>query len=86
MNILVLKKGSIVGGWVEKVRYKNGSGKFCFHCLTSIPRSISEVKVKVAQSCPTPCDPMDYTVHGILQARLLEWVAGPFTRDLPKKH
>ena len=37
-------------------------------------------KVKVAQSCPTLCDPMDYTVHGILQARILEWVAFPFSR------
>ena len=37
-------------------------------------------KVKVTQSCPTPCDPMDYTVHGILQARKLEWVAVPFLR------
>ena len=34
-----------------------------------------KVKVKVAHSCPTLCDPMDYTVHGILQARILEWVA-----------
>ena len=34
-----------------------------------------EVKVKVAQLCPTLCDPMDYVVHGILQARILEWVA-----------
>ena len=33
------------------------------------------VKVKVVQLCPTLCDPMDYTVHGILQARILEWVA-----------
>ena len=40
---------------------------------------ISEyVKVKVAQSCPTLCDPMAYTVHGILQARILGWVAFPF--------
>ena len=39
-----------------------------------------KVKVKVAQSCPTLCDPMDYTVHGILQARILEWVAFPFSR------
>ena len=31
--------------------------------------------VKVAQLCLTLCDPMDYTVHGILQARKLEWVA-----------
>ena len=30
------------------------------------------VKVKVAQPCPTLCDPMDYTVHEILQARILE--------------
>ena len=28
-------------------------------------------EVKVAQSCPTLCDPMDYIVHGILQARIL---------------
>ena len=30
--------------------------------------------MKVTQSCPTLCNPMDYTVHGILQARILEWV------------
>ena len=38
------------------------------------------VKVKVAQSCPTLCDPIDYTVHGVLQARILEWVAFPFSK------
>ena len=38
------------------------------------------VEVKVAQLCPTLCDPMDYTVHGILQARILEWVVIPFSR------
>ena len=32
------------------------------------------MKVKVTQSCPTLCNPMDYTVHGTLQARVLEWV------------
>ena len=32
-----------------------------------------KVKVKVTQSCLTLCDPMDSTVHGILQARILEW-------------
>ena len=37
-------------------------------------------KGKVAQSCPTLCDPMDYTVHGALQARILEWVVFPFSR------
>ena len=38
------------------------------------------VKVKVTQSCLTLCDPLDYTVHGILQARILEWVAFSFSR------
>ena len=41
---------------------------------------LCEVKVKVAQSCLTLCDPKDCTVHGILQARILEWVAFPFSR------
>ena len=36
--------------------------------------------MKVAQLYPTICDPMDYTVHGILQARILERVAFPFSR------
>ena len=40
----------------------------------------TEVKVKGTQSCQTHCDPMDYTVHGILQARILEWVAFPSSR------
>ena len=40
------------------------------------------VKMKVAQLCPTLClcDPMYYVVRGILQARILEWVAYPFSR------
>ena len=33
------------------------------------------MKVKVTQLCPTLCNRMDYTVHGILQARILEWAA-----------
>ena len=41
--------------------------------------------MSVAQSCPTPCNPMDCSppgssVHGILQARTLEWVATSFSR------
>ena len=42
--------------------------------------SLAWMKVKVSQSCPNLCDPMDYIVHGILQARILEWVAIPFSR------
>ena len=36
-------------------------------------------KVKVAQLCLTLCYPTVYTVRGILQARILEWVAFPFS-------
>ena len=49
--------------------------KINFYCLSCL-----NVNVKVTQSCPTLCDLMDYTVHGILQARILEWVAFPFSR------
>ena len=42
-------------------------------------RSLKRSEVKVSQSCLTLCDPMDYAVHGILQARILEWVAYPFS-------
>ena len=40
------------------------------------------MEVKVAQLFPTLCDPMDYIVHEILQARTLEWVAFPFSREI----
>ena len=45
----------------------------------------SESESEVAQSCPTLCDPMDCSlpgssVHGIFQARVLEWVAISFSR------
>ena len=36
--------------------------------------------MRVAQSYLTLCNPTNYTVHGILQARILEWVAFPFSR------
>ena len=45
-------------------------------------------KALVIQSCPILCDPMDYSpigssVHGIIQARILEWVAMPPPEDFP---
>ena len=40
----------------------------------------SESENEVAQLCPTLCKSMDYAVHGILQARILEWVAVAFSR------
>ena len=50
---------------------------FWSHLRTRVPL---KVKVKVSQSCLTLCNPMDYTVHRILQARILEWVPFPFSR------
>ena len=46
-----------------------------------------ESESEVAQSCPTLCDPVDYSppgssIHGILQARILEWVAIFFSRGI----
>ena len=46
-----------------------------------------KAKVLVTQSCLTVCNPMDWSLPwdpGILQARTLEQVAIPFSRDLPK--
>ena len=44
-----------------------------------------DIDIEVARSCPTLCDPMDSSlagssVHGIFQARVLEWVAISFSR------
>ena len=49
---------------------------------------MSEVVSEVIQSCPTLCDFMDCrlpgsSIHGILQARVLEWVPCPSPGDLP---
>ena len=59
--------------------------KSFYTCVTDKWNYIHCVCVWVIQSCPTFCDPMDYSmpgssVHGILQARILEWVALPFSR------
>ena len=56
-----------------------------FISYVSLKRSLStpgssHVKVKVTQSCLTLWDPMEYTMHGILQARILEWEAYPFSK------
>ena len=40
--------------------------------------------VKVTQSCLILCDSVDYTVPGILQARILECVAFPFSKGCPQ--
>ena len=60
--------------WIEDLFTENTSN--------AKPRLIPEDTegMKVAQSCLTLCNTMDYTVHGIFQARMLKWVGFPFSR------
>ena len=56
--------------------------------LKIYPKLQIKVKMLVTQSCPTLYNPLDCSlpgssVHGIVQARILEWVAIPFSRNLP---
>ena len=60
---------------------------FCPLCPIPTPQPpcplhhhILHIIVKVTKSYPALCNPMGYTVHGILQARILEWVVFPFSR------
>ena len=53
---------------------------YVVHHVHGILKARTLVKVKVAQLCLTLWDHTDYTVHGILQARIVEWVAIPFSR------
>ena len=55
----------------------NEFGKCALHCSHTF---IKKVKMKVTQVCLTLCDPMGI-VHGLLQARILDWVAFPFSRE-----
>ena len=58
------------------------------HISVTFPGTLYRYWGLVGKSCLTLCDPMDYSppgffVHRISQARLLEWVAISFSRDLP---
>ena len=61
-------------------------GLIYIHSYQTLFALAKNVCVLVAQLCPTFCDPMDCSqpyssAHGILQARILEWVAIPFSRE-----
>ena len=56
--------------------------------LVHKPKKQLKVKVLVTQLCPTLCNPTDcsppgFSVNGIFQARILQWIAYSFSRDLP---
>ena len=55
----------------------------CSTLGSSVFHYLLEVKVKVSLSCLTLSNPMDYIVHGVLQARILKWVTFPSPGDLP---
>ena len=63
-----------------KVKQDSSAIRLWRSCIVSVCVWVC-MKVKVTQSCLTLCDPMDYTVHGILQARIMEWVVVPFSRE-----
>ena len=50
--------------------------------LCRILSMVVKVKVKLTQPCPALSNSMDYTVHGTLQARILEWAAVLFSRGI----
>ena len=59
--------------------------RLSFEQMNLVSEWVSEWVIEAAQLCPTLCDPMDCSppgssVHGILQARILEWVTIPFSR------
>ena len=55
-----------------------------FHFSFAFRFSFFHSYLIVTQLCPSFDDPMDYTVHGFLQARILEWVDVPFSRGSSK--
>ena len=61
----------------------------CNTFLSPPHNELSKSESEVAQLCPTLCDPMDwgslpgFSVHGIFQARVLEWLPFPSPGDLP---
>ena len=74
-HLLLGKKGMTNLGRVLKSRDITLLTKVCKVRAMVFPVVVygcEKGKVKVAQSCLTLCDPTDYTVHGILQARILE--------------
>ena len=72
----ILKSRDIT--WLTKVRI--GKAMVFWGVRDWCERSQKRLKVEVAQSHPTLCDPVDCIVHGILQVRILEQVAYPFSR------
>ena len=74
MRILLGKKRMLKG------RIPGISSCFLVHSIENTKQTMIPATVYSVKWCPTLCDPMNYKVRGILQARILEWVAFPFSR------
>ena len=66
--------------YVNMVSHWEQLGNFTNTHTHTHTHTYMKVKVKVAQFCLTLYNPMGYTDHGVLQARVLEWGAFPFSR------
>ena len=74
--------------WARPV-FNSGALPGLPHCRQVLYQTSRKGSPLVAQLCPTLCDPVDgsppgSSVHGILQARIPEWVASPFSRRTPQ--
>ena len=64
----------------ESLRQWDGALVGLTSFISCLSGNTLKVKVKVIQLCLILCNPMDHTVHRIFQARILEWIAFPFSR------
>ena len=87
-HLILRQKRQLVVWWLQSALTVS-----CSRCWMTFPSSWLKTKgvnvlwcwCSVAQSCSSLCDPMDCSspgssVHGVLQARIVEWVAIPFSR------
>ena len=82
LHFLIRYKSNYNNSWLDSWGCRVGHDWATELNWTELPGR-GNVKMKVAQSCRTLYDPMDYTVHGVLRARVLEWIAIPFSRVSP---
>ena len=81
----VTKSWTWLSNWAQLILNQVELTWLCYSLFSCCRTEICCEPVKVTQSCPTLCDPMDYIlrgspVHGILQARIPKWVAILFSR------
>ena len=88
-QILAIISGKVIGNCTLSIFLSNFSNLVLTYIMSSYAKDcvilFSQGWSEVTQSCPTLCDPMDCSppgssIHGILQARVLEWVAISFSR------